>query len=764
MNDHDDRLLDARLRDVPVPAGLAARAAPHVLFDDAALDRLLLGVEPPDGLESRVRHAVAAEAAGPSMLLRDGLSEAASVGPTVRPAGRATRFAGTALRWLLSEELLADTAAVAAALAIVAAMFFAGTEFSRRLAVPDAATRSTVARNGGGPRPTPVAAADVPATPGAGTASRPPDPADSTQMAAAAADRRSVGEEQLLPDSPVAAPADKRAPAVDSSVVAHPVQVRAAPDFSPASEMSRGGVGGIRTVLLPTVGRRVPRVPGFDIAFEMAHGESPFIDPAAATALATDHPPLTLRTDSFDALGDIIRRDGGRSLGRRTTRSGPPVVRVEEILAALPAADAGAWEGPGIGLSLNAVRSLRPQPASLLVEVCATAPSLTTADGEPLDAMLLLDQSGGPFGSLSWQWLCRGLARVVAQMRSADRLSLIVCGERPRLMALRADAAQLAALLPELTRETVVQSADFDAAFRLAAAVGRREGRPDRIVAVAHAGSLEQCRTEGHQAFAAWQAARAADAPAPKAPAVGFVVVDPQPPLHAVGDRATSESAAGWIVADPIAIGRAMVARAFGRSTLVASGCRLEVAFDPTRIRAYRLVGHRQTAADALAADRPQPIDLHVGESMRVVYEVVRRPAEAVSAGAGLVAATFVWTPVGGAATAGGGQGGKAAGGGESRVRAVLADGSVPETHSGRVMADESGVGLPSPHGCELLLAVAVGELLGASVHAEPWRQTAAGVAALVAGWRARGDVTPPGRLLLECLEHQGIGLEPAGR
>jgi hypothetical protein len=770
MNEQDrtDRAIDDRVRDVPVPAGLAARAAPNVLFDDAALDRLLLGMDLPDGLESRVRLALVADVGRRSMPLGDGLSRAAPAGMTARPAGRTGRFPSGPFRWLLSGELLADTTAVAAALAIVGAMFFAGTELSRRLAMPDATKQLTAAR-GGRPRATSVTAAPV-----AGMASRPPEPAARAGAAAAAADRHAAiakrPEQHAGPTAvPAEEPAEEPAPAGDAGAGGRAVQVRAAPEFSPARAAARGDAGGIRTVILPTAGRKVPRVTGFDLAFEMAHGEAPFVDPAAAPELATDHPPLTLRTDSFDAIGALVGRDGGQILGSRTGRAGLPVVRVEEILAALPAAtDAGAWQGPGIGLSIDAVRSLRPQPASLLVEVCATAPDVAAAAGEPvaepLDAMLLLDQSGGPFASVSWQWLCRGLARVVARMRSADRLSLVVCGERPRVVALRADAAQLAGLLPELLREQVVKSADFDAAFRLATAVGRREGAPDRIVAVAHAGSLEQCREEGRRAFVAWQSARAAGVAVPGAAAVGFVVVDPQPPLVAGDDRVTSESANGWVAADPIAIGRAMVARAFGRPTLVATDCRLEVVFDPARVGSYRLVGHRQTAADALAADGPRPIDLHVGESVRVVYEIVRRPGQAAATGAGPVAATFFWKPVGSAGTTGGDREGTAAGGGVSRVRAVLGDGNAAWLGSGRAATDGARAELPSRRGCELALAVAVGELLGGSVHAEPWRQKAAAVAALVSGWRARGDVTPQGRLLIECLEHQGIGLEPAGR
>lgn len=749
MNDHDDRLLDDLLRDVPIPPGIATRVLPAVLFDDAALDRLLLEVDHPAGLEDRVRRAVAAAAHPVAMAPGDAPRAG---GPA---AGRAGWSGGRILRWMVSGELLADSAAVAAALSIVAAMFFVGTEVSRRLAAPAVVSRQ-VAFDDAGKRPA-AAAWPRPTAPAVRTA-RPLREAAPADVAAAGDDRgMAPGERPQLPaGNKTMVGGGAVSAAVDRRAVARPVEVRAAPEFAPLTDAARDGAGGIRTVLLPAAGRRLPRVPGFDIAFEMAHGESPFVDPAASPSLATDHPPLALRTDSFDMLHDAVRRDGGRGTGRRTRRGGPPVVQAEEVLAALPStADAGGWQGPGIGLSIQAVRSFRPQPASLLVEICATAPPLDGAAAvtdEPLHAMLLLDPSGGPFATRSWQWLCRGLARVVRQMRPADRLSLVVCGERPRLVALRADAAHLADLLPELVREPLAKAADFDAAFRLAAAVGRREGRPDRIVAVAHAGSLEQCRDEGRAAVAAWQAERAGGA----ASAVGFVVVDPQPPLGGDADAVAHGSATGSVAADQLAIGRAMLAGAFGRPTLVATGCRLEVAFDPARVAAYRIVGHRQTAAEALAADKPRPIDLHVGETVRVVYEIVRRSGGPLPADAGLVSATLGWTPAD--------AGRPASTDGQRQARAVLTANAVAEPVPGRVTTHDPAAGLPSGQKCELLLAVAVGELLGGSVHAEPWRQAASGITSLVARWRARGDVTPHGRLLIECLEYHGLAFEPVGR
>ena len=747
MTHSDDHLLDARLRDVPTPAGIAGRVAPEVLFDDAAIDRLLVMVDLPSGLEDRTRSAMAAMREGSTLPLPTPPKSSRRAGP----GGAGGGSHGSPLRrmrlWPAAMDLFADGGAVAAALSIVALMFFAGTELSRRLAPPAVAPQRMADRGASPMR------SDAPRV----------STDDRVPLRAAEGGSRTGGSPQpptVVPGIAALATGDAIHAAQPARPAQDPVEVRAAPAAAAgAGGGDRGGrTGGIRALFLPTTGRQVPRVPAYDIAFEMTHGESPFIDPSRAAALAVNHPPLSLQTDSFDSLCEAARRDHGRPSGRRLRRGGMPVVRVEDVLAALPSTlpstlgNAGL-SGAGLVLSVDAVRSLRPSPGSLLVEVCATASPLsaasTAAESAPLDAMLVLDQSSGPSASLSWQWLCRGLDRVIGQMGAADRLSLVVCGERPRLVALRADAATLTALLPELTREPMARFADFDAAFRLIAAVGRREGRPERVVAAAHADSLERCRAEGRAALSEWQAAQAAAPTPPVAPVTEFVLIDPQQPRDAGGSTPGAAAVApGRVAADPITIGRAMLEHVFGRPTLVATGCRLEVAFDPARVSSYRIVGHRQTASDALAAIEPRPIELHAGETVRVVYEVIRRPGGTPPAAAGVVSATLAWTP---AAT---GPDGLPP---EQKVRRGLADGNA-------AMADGLRAGLPSPHGCELLLAVALGELTAESVHAEPWRQSAAEMARLVSRWQARGDLTPMGGLLIDCLELQGIVPEAASR
>lgn len=740
MSEPSDRELDDRLRNVPVPSGIEGSVAPAVLFDTAAIDRLLCRVDVPAGLADRVRRGVLAAGSGP-LSASGPMPRSASRAPAGGAAGHGGWSSGLRRRWLAAGiDLAADLATVTAALAIVASMFFAGMELSRRLEAPGQAAFAD--------RVTPPASRNV-ADPDRGLArATGADPADiggrrtaSTPAAGRADDAVAARGSPVRPHRgadvtggpPPAAEPEAVAAAGRSAMG---VEVRAAPSGPGSTERPRGATGGIRVVSFPRAGRAVPRLPGFDIAFEMAHGEPPFVDPAAHPGLAVDRPPLALRTDSFDAVCMTALAEGRerpRTARRRSQQGGMPAVRVEEIFAALPAPARSAAAGTGPALTVEAVRSLRAAEETFLVEVCAAAAPLSRGveQSEPLDVLLVLDQSAGSSAPLAWRWVCRGLERVIDQLRPADRLSVIVCNDRPRVVAVRAGSERLRMVLAELEREPAAREADFDAAFRLVAAVGRREGVSKRVVVLAHADAIERSRNEGREALVAWQAATAA---ASDRRSTEFVLLDPQEPA----------AAGGRIAVDPVAIGRALLGRVFDRSTLAAAACRLEVAFDPRRVAAYRIVGYRQTAADAVANVEPASIDLHAGEVVRVVYEVKLHGTGEAAGGGGPVSATLRWIPPVAA--------------GEQRVVAVLPHTALTAV-TRRPGAAETA--LPAPHDCELLLAMGLGDLAGGSAHAGPPRQTAAAVAALATRWRVRGDVTPTGALLLDCLEQRGLLREP---
>jgi hypothetical protein len=502
--------------------------------------------------------------------------------------------------------------------------------------------------------------------------------------------------------------------------------VRGAP-LAPAAGVAEPATAGMRFVDPPAWTRRgVPRVRGYDLAFEIAHGEAPFVDPALDPALTIDRPPLSLRTDTFDAFR--LTPD------RRAAASGRPL-RVEHVLAALPgAAVSPAASAATPRLDMHVVRSLRKVAGvqTLLVEARVTAPPLdrdartesgVASAGDPIDATIVLDRSVGGAG-LAWPWTCRALAATAAQMGPRDRLTVVIAGPVPQLVLRRRGATEVAALAAALERLSAAGFSDLDAALRMARTAANSGSR---LVVVAQAGSLQRGGGDTQAAVAAWrQAIGDGNGERGEAAPARFVILDA---TVAEGSDADTSSTGGT-AANPVALRRAVLRQVFGVPTLVARQCNLAVSFPPRQVAAYRIIGHRQSVVDSLSPEPSAAVDLHAGETVRVVYEILPRAAGSGAAAAGkdLATATLTWRSPADAAA--------------QEARAVVAGGGPDVTAA-----------LPSAHGCELLLAVGLGDIAGESAHVGRRGTTAAALAAVANRWQARGDVTPFGTVLVGCLE-----------
>jgi hypothetical protein len=710
MTTPDDRQIDAGLRGVSLPRNVADGIRGESLFDDAAIDRLLARVDLPAGLADRVRTAAVAPPPRPRP---QGTVDLERIATVARPAVAATGRSRFGRRLAAAFK---DTLAVVAVLGIMATIVAASGELSRQLAAtvdPGVAReqRSAPSADAGPPRPRVAPLVTVPLE----TA------AVRTESSEASDDRALTA---LAPTAPLPtatgpgakAGAPTSALAVDRQVV--PAVRGAAVGTAPADV----GVGSapmlMRECEVPGESlRRVPRMQGYDLVHEMTHGEQPLVDPAASPALAADSPPLCLHTNSFD------RRVYERGETRWTSG-----LRAEHVLAAMPAHSRPRGREPlhaepaGVRLELRAVTSLRVVlPRSVLVEVAVAADQPSVPGRQPVNATIVLDRSAGG-DPLVWRWMCRGVAAVAAEMTADDRVSLIVGGSVPQLALKAGDAAAVAALADQLERQAPpLPTADLDALVRLAA----QEGDPalqSRLIVVAHAATLAHARDDVRTALTAWHAALAECGGEPlecrSAAAVPrFIVVDAAAPA----EQPTRQASFGRTPADPVAIRRALVQHVFGRDTLVARQCRLDVSFDPRQVKKYRLVGYRQSAFESLSTGEPAAVDLHRGETARVVYEVF--PADGF--GKGAVGATVRW---------------RGADDGKSRqAAAVLA------------AAPAGQPALPAPHLCELQLAVALGDAVGGSPHDDA--RTVMAARALAARWRARGDVSDFGSRVIECLE-----------
>jgi hypothetical protein len=723
-----ERQLDDDLRRVPLPENLRAALTPEALFADAAIDRLLMSVAVPPGLADRVQAAARAGDAPARNGVVDLTRFAAGRGEPASPGRPAT--GGAARRSRAGLTVVREAGRVAAALGLAFLLATAGIQLSRSLEGPAGARPSFAA--GAGPRPL-----DVKEAPTSHSATSGPAAAPSAPLATEAAGGGG-GDAPLLPGAlePAVAsvhrapppPTDPGTAALDEHLPARAELPAWAelPDAGPVrvlgAAVALADAVTMTVVELPRDARRqVPTSAAFDLAFEMKHGESPFVDPAADSSLAVDRPPLTLGTDGLDRLV----RDGAD----RRLRGLAPRIRAEELLAAMPPPPELA--GPGtepVRLGLVAVRSGRSfngRP-TLFLEAAAFAAGNRGVRDTPLQATLILDQAaaGDPE---AWPRICRGLAAVAARLDPRDRINVVLAGPRPRIAVRDAAPAALADEAVNWEALPAAASSDLDAAVDAAREAGLLAGR---TVVVAHGATLDRSRGNVRELLSSWHRALALTGgdPLASAPTDGmrFVVLDP---ATLAPDRDAGPTF-GRTSLDAVAIRRDLLRQVTGDDTLVARQCGLEVRFDPQRVVAYRLIGHRQSAVESLADSPQSTIDLHAGETVRAVYEVVPKEAGTL----GLAAARLTWrTPDGAAA----------------RLEAVDGD------------AGDRSATLPSLHGCEVVLAATLGELAGGSPHITQPRTAIKALASFADRWQDRGDVTPFGTHLIRAVERQADSLRP---
>jgi len=245
-----------------------------------------------------------------------------------------------------------------------------------------------------------------------------------------------------------------------------------------------------------------------------------------------------------------------------------------------------------------------------------------------------------------------------------------------------------------------------------------------RTIVVAHAVTLDQGRTNVVAALAEWHRALAAGGgdtvtctPGPNAPR--FVIIDPAAP----GPSSGAEPTFGRTGSDAASIRRELLRQVTGRPSLVAGHCRLELRFDPAHVARYRIVGHRQSTIESLAAAPPAGIDLHAGETIRAVYEVIPRQV----GDARLAKAVLRWRSVEG---------------GQRRLE--VSDHGRNERPAGESL---------SAHERSLLLATWLGELAAGSAHGGDGRSLLTVLAAVAEEARSRGDLTPFAAALVDVVD-----------
>jgi len=689
VNPWTDAEIDSVLRSVPMPPTVAERLGPDRLFDDGTIDRLLVELPVPSGGSGRLH---------PPFALTGGAASRPAAIPMVRR--RAV--------WGPLRRFGQDAAAVGAALGLTAALLLAGMWFADPPTTAVGRQARTTDRSV--PHPPSLAPAADPARP-----SRP-------EIAATTPDQPTAGRRREADGGADTPPVARRPPPVRAAPL--PVAGHAGSDVVGAR---RGPFTGMQVVAeggRPGATRRtVPKQRGFDLAFAMAHGEQPFVDPSVSPALAVDHPPLSVATSSFDRAWPLPP-------GRERLEAVDGLL-TEHLLAAL-SAPAPVGEKPLV--AIHAVRSLRPGRPTYVVEFTVRAPTTGAPQPEPTEATILLDHSAGPDAVPLWIAACRGMAAAAAAVGPAGRMTVVVAEPRPRVVAIRATGAEICHLADELEAELPFGTADLDAAVALADATAARERAVSRLVVVCHADQAERCLGRGREALLSWREAAARGEAAGTQAA--FVLLSGVPEGGSDGE----ESAPGWTLSEPAVVRRRVAETLAGAWPISLCNARLEVRFDPREVATFRLVGHRQTVPESLsifgqAEGARASTDLYPGEVARVVYEVV--PRAAASGRLTGISARLVY-----------------------RHRS----GTDREVHVTEISTEDAGGSLPSARGCELLLAVGLGELAGRSIHAPPGRGAVQSLRELASAWRDRGDMTAVGSRLEALLGDAATGRSGHGR
>lgn len=659
-DDADDRLA-ATLREVTVPAAVRATELTS-LFDDASIDRLLRAVPcPPAAIERMLRPsrgrtpvdlAIAASRLGEAGTAggRGGARIDAAAFPSASRS--AERRPWHVLRLVIRGAM--DGASVAVVLVVAAGLLWASATASRWLSSPgpvrrDADMRSADLVAAGRDSMDAKDAKGTSAVPGPSTA--PPSSADADPVSSGvvAAATRPADDRERIPEGPVGRSVesgfDSRLadetltgfPPVDGGIAigdrggrspsdALTARVRAAP----ADRAILGPSGPPMGVVSPTrsASRPVPSHRGYDLAFEMAHGVPPFVDPSLAPALAVDRPPLSTRTDTFDAA---VRA----AVGGRRVRESLRALRVEHVLAALPPASVPASVSPGAGrdpvLSMRGFPTFRSGVASRFLEIEASVPpSIPPAGaGDPSRIVLVLDASSAAAADEAWPAVCRAVRGAASGMDADARMSVVLFADRPVVAAEGIDRRGIVALCDRLERLRLRGGGNLHGSMPevhrlLARSSGG--GRP-RCVVVAHVGSIARAERDGDEDLAAWRSAHAGDEPS-SGLVDEYVVIDPARGLVGAAAMRGEASPIDGIGLDAESIRRRIVEAVRGESPADVGNsrslrdCRLEVAFDPRQVAAYRLVGHRQQVSD-FDRSAVSTIDLEPGLTVRVVYEVM---------------------------------------------------------------------------------------------------------------------------------------------
>lgn len=593
-----DDWMDAQLRNVPVPPDLLARLAesapPRSDAEDAKLDLLVRSVPLPTNLEGRLRR-IAREPRPMPLWYRVGLAASVLLVIGLSAGGVVALLGGGE-----GNETIASSPASPATTAATAGVQRRGTALPTakvaRAATPSSARRRAATSPKAPVMPASTANDFAPAV----------ALASDQDSAASSIDNVSAGTDTIKPTKRlidgVAAMFGSFRQAIESQRQAR-VALGSAGDFELLPALD--------SLELPAAqGITPPRVRGYDSLFQLKYGEHPFVSPASHVDLQTSRVPLSLRTASFD-------------LAARGARQGQlpaaDEIRVEDFLAAQDYALPSSAPGR-VDLHVAGARAPLADMGQHLVQLAVQTGSLPGKDHPPTRLITIVDTSSAMRGNARWEAVKRALLKLAANMRPADRLTLVGFAEQSRVLADDASADELRALVQGSELPEPAGTADLSSAIRSACDALRsvKSTQARRVVFItagfedlerAAIGPAIEALAEVSDARMPWQFVRLRSG-------------DADEQLNALARQGHGELKHATSPAD---IHRVLFEQLSGRQVTVAYAASLKVTFDPKTVTGYRLVGHEAHTLTGPAAG-PLEVDLPAGHLASGLFEVWVKP------------------------------------------------------------------------------------------------------------------------------------------
>jgi hypothetical protein len=369
-------------------------------------------------------------------------------------------------------------------------------------------------------------------------------------------------------------------------------------------------------------GLRPPNVREFDLLFLLRHGVHPFVSPSAHAELAKVQVPLVSTTASYQRALEKVRQ---AETSREDLRSED--VRVEEFLAAMDYEFARPASSDAPGLNLHTAGGISPwsDHGLGLMQIGIQAGNITRAPESAAHLVLAIETSSAMARPGSWNLLCRNLRSNFAELLPTDRVSILVVGERPRLLGRAVTPEQALKLLSQVEATTPRGNANLVAALPELASLLKADHEskpklPTKAVLLT-AGMLHLDQTQ----LAHWS------------DEIRPLLAESKNSLNVVDLRQNEvldpllTALAGW---SHKPVQRANEGRQLdlrlreiqsGQPQVVAHDVSLRINFVPNAVSLYRLLGHEASAVSNLIPLEWQT-DLHSGETATALFEIAVRP------------------------------------------------------------------------------------------------------------------------------------------